>query len=64
MEPTFEYTVNGIKQIDYSHFSNLDSSDHFIEGYNIDGEYTDTELFWSSRGDITMDEHSYVKRLN
>lgn len=64
VEPTFTYTVNGIKEIDYSNFANLDYSGHFIEGYNIDGDYVDTALFWSSRGDITMEEHSYIKRLN
>lgn len=64
VEPTFEYIVNGIREIDYSHFANLDSSDHFIEGYNVDGAYVDTGLSWGSKGDVNMEEHSYIKRLN
>lgn len=65
VDPTFTYTYNGSKSIDYDNFANLNESSHFISGYDIDGDYRDGTLKLMYSGDkIYVDHQSYIKVLN
>lgn len=47
VEPTNEYFYNNSRTIDYSYFSNLGDSGHFIEGYTPQGDDKDSTLYYS-----------------
>lgn len=47
VEPTNEYFYNNNRVIDYSYFSNLSDSGHFIEGYTPQGDNKDSTLYYS-----------------
>lgn len=46
-EPTYTYTVSGVKTVDYSYFANMVNPDHFLAGYNPVGENPDMSMTWS-----------------
>ncbi|WP_123052847.1 transglutaminase-like domain-containing protein [Clostridium sp. JN-1] len=47
VEPTNAYFYNDERIVDYSYFSNLSNSSHFIEGYTSQGDDKDSTLYYS-----------------
>jgi len=66
VEPTNIYYYNGNQAINYSYFSNLDESTHFITGYDAAGEYKDNNLYYSyyQGSDITTSIQTQIEKLN
>lgn len=65
-EPTNIYYRNGIKTLDFSFFSNLDSSGHIISGYNSAGDNKDGNIIYlySQGSDVHIDRQTVIERLN
>lgn len=65
-EPTNIYYYNGIQKLDYSYFSNLDSSGHIILGYNSSGDNKDGNIAYSYSQDsgVQVDRQTVIEKLN
>lgn len=66
VEPTNAYYDNGIRTLDFSYFSNLDSSDHIIQGYTAYGDDKDSTLYYSySQGSgFNIDKKTTIEMLD
>jgi Transglutaminase-like enzymes, putative cysteine proteases len=65
-EPTNIYYYNGTRTLDYSFFSNLNSSGHIIEGYDSAGNNKDNNITYSySQGSgLHIDMQTVIEKLN
>ncbi|KZL90620.1 transglutaminase domain-containing protein [Clostridium magnum] len=66
VEPTNIYYYNGKQTIDYSHFSNLNGSTHFISGYDAAGENKDGNIYYNylEGSGVTTHLETKIEKLN
>lgn len=65
-EPTNIYYRNGKQTLDYSYFSNLDSSGHIVSGYDSAGEDKDGSIIYEYEqgSGVKIDRKTVIERVN